>query len=138
MSYPKKCVPVPLTKHPLSLCLIQKKVSLYHSQNTPSHYVSSKKKHPCTTHKTPPHCVSSKKRYVVGLLLHGVQMGVQMILTHPPLWSAYPTKMVKTKQTAKKTAGGRAPRSSKAHARKAPVVKKRRMRNLGWRDIVAL
>ncbi|KAI5996453.1 hypothetical protein F5J12DRAFT_785423 [Pisolithus orientalis] len=53
--------------------------------------------------------------------------------------------MVKTKQTAKKTTGGRAPRvslaglqarekqaakSSKAHARKAPVAKKRRMRNL--------
>ncbi|KAI6140333.1 hypothetical protein BKA82DRAFT_4019586 [Pisolithus tinctorius] len=55
------------------------------------------------------------------------------------------TKMVKTKQTAKKTTGGRAPRvylaglkarekqaakSSKAHAWKAPVAKKRRMRNL--------
>ncbi|KAI6151116.1 hypothetical protein BKA82DRAFT_4013681 [Pisolithus tinctorius] len=55
------------------------------------------------------------------------------------------TQMVKTKQTAKKTTGGRAPRvslaglkarekhaakSSKAHARKAPVAKKRRMRNL--------
>ncbi|KAI6140905.1 hypothetical protein BKA82DRAFT_4019107 [Pisolithus tinctorius] len=55
------------------------------------------------------------------------------------------TKMVKTKQTAKKTTGGRAPRvslaglkarekqaakSSKAHARKAPVAKKRRMKNL--------
>ncbi|KAI6146738.1 hypothetical protein BKA82DRAFT_4015572 [Pisolithus tinctorius] len=53
--------------------------------------------------------------------------------------------MVKTKQTAKKTTGCRAPRvslaglkarekqaakSSKAHARKAPVAKKRRMRNL--------
>ncbi|KAI6144062.1 hypothetical protein BKA82DRAFT_4017261 [Pisolithus tinctorius] len=53
--------------------------------------------------------------------------------------------MVKTKQTAKKTTGGRAPRvylaglkarekqaakSSKAHAWKAPVAKKRRMRNL--------
>ncbi|KAI6014965.1 hypothetical protein F5J12DRAFT_781068 [Pisolithus orientalis] len=55
------------------------------------------------------------------------------------------TQMVKTKQTAKKTTGGRAPgvslaglkarekhaaKSSKAHARKAPVAKKRRMRNL--------
>ncbi|KAI5985708.1 hypothetical protein F5J12DRAFT_787348 [Pisolithus orientalis] len=155
----KKNTPSPCSskkkEHPLAV-LIQKK------KNTPSLCSSKKKEHPLamliqkkkvhhpsshsiplqlTKHSqnTPSLCSSKKKGH-----------GIPLPLTEHPLAVSHPTKdnktqMVKTKQTAKKTTGGRAPRvslaglkarekhaakSSKAHARKAPVAKKRRMRNL--------
>ncbi|KAI5994879.1 hypothetical protein F5J12DRAFT_785685 [Pisolithus orientalis] len=140
----KKSVPLPLTEHPLamliqkkkntpSLCLIQKKryivparaASLYNSQNT---------------HRTPPRCAHPKKKNTPSLCLIKKKKNTPLLCL-----ILQKTQMVKTKQTAKKTTGGRASRvslaglkarekhaakSSKAHARKAPVAKKRRMRNL--------
>ncbi|KAI5987992.1 hypothetical protein F5J12DRAFT_786963 [Pisolithus orientalis] len=125
------------TDHPLAM-LIQKK-------RTPPHRAHPKKKNtpsPCSSKKkrTPPRCASSKKKNTPSLCSSKKK-------EHPLAvpYQKKKTQMVKTKQTAKKTTGGRAPRvslaglkarekhaakSSKAHARKAPVAKKRRMRNL--------
>ncbi|KAI6004462.1 hypothetical protein F5J12DRAFT_783437 [Pisolithus orientalis] len=138
------------TDHPLAM-LIQKK-------RTPPHHAHPKKKNtplPCSSKKkrTPLRCASSKKKNTPSLCSSKKKVpgrGIPLPLTEHPLAVSHPTKdnktqMVKTKQTAKKTTGGRAPRvslaglkarekhaakSSKAYARKAPVAKKRRMRNL--------
>ncbi|KAI5983994.1 hypothetical protein F5J12DRAFT_787677 [Pisolithus orientalis] len=141
MPHPKKRPP-PRCAHPKKKntplpCSSKKK-------NTPS-LCSSKKK------RTPLRCASSKKKNTPSLCSSKKKgHGIPLPLTEHPLAVSHPTKdnktqMVKTKQTAKKTTGGRAPRvslaglkarekhaakSSKAHARKAPVAKKRRMRNL--------
>ncbi|KAI5985119.1 hypothetical protein F5J12DRAFT_787435 [Pisolithus orientalis] len=119
-------------EHPLAM-LIQKKryiipahaASLYNSQNT---------------HRTPPRCAHPTKKNTPLLCLIKKKKNTPLLCL-----ILQKTQMVKTKQTAKKTTGGRAPRvslaglkarekhaakSSKAHARKAPVAKKRRMRNL--------
>ncbi|KAI5984399.1 hypothetical protein F5J12DRAFT_787580 [Pisolithus orientalis] len=125
--HPKKSVPLPLTKHPLAMPHPKKKY-VVPVPSIPLPLTKPPLTMPHPKKRTPPCCVSSYKRYLS--LLHDIYNE---------------TQMVKTKQTAKKTTGGRAPRvslaglkarekhaakSSKAHARKAPVAKKRRMRNL--------
>ncbi|KAI6010973.1 hypothetical protein F5J12DRAFT_781930 [Pisolithus orientalis] len=146
-AHPKK------KEHPLTV-LIQKK------KTTPLLCSSKKKEHPLAMliqkKRTPPHRAHPKKKEHPFAVPHPKKRyvipghGIPLPLTEHPLAVSHPikdnkTQMVKTKQTAKKTTGGRAPRvslaglkarekhaakSSKAHARKAPVAKKRRMRNL--------
>ncbi|KAI5992353.1 hypothetical protein F5J12DRAFT_786149 [Pisolithus orientalis] len=154
------CHAHPKKKNTPSLCSSKKKehpLTMPHpKKRTPPRHAHPKKKNtplPCSSKKkrTPPRHASSKKKNTPSLCSSKKKgHGIPLPLTEHPLAVSHPTKdnktqMVKTKQTAKKTTGGRAPRvslaglkarekhaakSSKAHARKAPVAKKRRMRNL--------
>ncbi|KAI5996824.1 hypothetical protein F5J12DRAFT_785251 [Pisolithus orientalis] len=152
MPHPKKgyiippcSIPLPLTKHPLAVPHPKKRYVVPVPSIPPP-----LTKHPLTVlhpkKRTPPHCAYPKKKVVVSLY-HSQNTPSPCLSKkkNTPLLCLILQKMVKTKQTAKKTTGGRAPRvslaglkarekqaskSSKAHARKAPVAKKRRMRNL--------
>ncbi|KAI6006217.1 hypothetical protein F5J12DRAFT_782997 [Pisolithus orientalis] len=155
----KKSIPLQLTEHPLTVPHPKKRPPPHRAhpkkKNTPLLCSSKKKEHPLTVliqkkKNTPLLCLIHKKEHPLAVLIQKKGCGIPLPLTEHPLAVSHPTKdnktqMVKTKQTAKKTTGGRTPRvslaglkarekhaakSSKAHARKAPVAKKRRMRNL--------